>query len=405
VAATRAEEHLLLSGATDLVKLPEPQPLEEPMCWVWRSFCAGLPAEGAAGVAVDEYEGREVRVRWTRCTPETIDELLPPADRAPARPAPVASNGFEQAPLELGAVPAPRALPVSRLSYSAIAGYERCSYRFYLERALRLPGGAMLEPGLRPPRGRGDGVAVEPAPIGGDEAPPATEPRAADELNPLLRGSLVHQLLEGLDFRRPRTPPAEEVAELIERNGAEPRDSDVADLRDMVERFGRSELCRRLAAARRVRPELGFAFTVMPPETRGRSLLVNGFVDVHAEEEDRTLIVDYKSDPLDGREPAEVVAEGYEVQRLVYALAALRSGAERAEVAYVLLERPDAPVLSSFAAADADALESELLELARGVVEGAFVPTDEPHADLCATCPGQPALCTWGPERTLAARP
>ena len=405
VAATRAEQHLVLSGATDLVTRPAPQALEEPMRWAWRSFCAALPDEGAGGVVSDEYEGRELSVRWTRCTPETLDELLPAGDRAPARPAPVAADGFEQAPLELGAVPAPRALPVSRLSYSAIASYERCSYRFYLERALRLPGGTMLEPGVRPPRGGGDGVAVEPAPPGGEGAPPSEEPRAADELNPLLRGSLVHALLEGLDFQRPRIPSEREVAELIERNGVEPRLADVADLRDMVERFGRSELCRRLAAARRVRPELGFAFTVTAPDTRGRSLLVNGFVDVHAEEDDRTLIVDYKSDPLDGREPAEVVAEGYEVQRLVYALAALRSGAQRAEVAYVLLERPERPVTTSFAAADAGALEGELLELARGVVEGSFAPTEQPHAELCATCPGQPALCSWGPERTLAARP
>jgi len=46
--------------------------------------------------------------------------------------------------MEHAALPAPRALPVSRLSYSAIAGYERCSYRFYLQRALRLPGGSAL---------------------------------------------------------------------------------------------------------------------------------------------------------------------------------------------------------------------------------------------------------------------
>jgi len=211
----------------------------------------------------------------------------------------------------------------------------------------------------------------------------------------------VHQLLEGIDFRRPQVPPEKEVAELIERNGAEVRDEEVADLIDMVERFTRSELRTRLAAASRVRAELPFSFTVTPPEARGRSVLMNGVVDVHAAEQDRTLIVDYKSDPLEGREPADLVAEGYELQRLVYALAALRAGAERAEVAYVLLERPDEPVLAEYVAGDAERLERELLDLARGIVAGDFEPTSEPHRELCAGCPGQPALCKWPPELTL----
>ena len=36
VAATRAREHLVLSGATDLEKLEAEKPLEEPMRWIWR---------------------------------------------------------------------------------------------------------------------------------------------------------------------------------------------------------------------------------------------------------------------------------------------------------------------------------------------------------------------------------
>jgi len=402
VAATRAQEHLIFSGATDLEARPGARPLEEPMRWAWRELCRGLPGSGASGVAAERYEGREVKVRWARCAPDSLDALLPAADRAPTRPAPAAPNGHEQARLELGSVPAPRALPVSRLSYSAIAGYERCSYRFYLQRALRLPGGSALEPGRGAglPSAHGLQAALEPEQS--DDPGPVAEPRAADELSPLLRGSLVHQLLEGLDFRRPRAPREEDVAALIERNGAEVRAEEIADLIDMVERFARSELCGRLGAATRVRAELPFSFTVTPPRARGRRLLVNGVVDVHASEPDRTLIVDYKSDPLEGREPADVVAEGYELQRLVYALAALRSGVGRAEVAYVLLEHPHEPVSAVYEAGEDERLERELLGLARGIVDGRFEPTTSPHRELCASCPGQPALCSWPPERTLA---
>src|SRR2546423_12614968 len=42
VAVTRAQEHLVLSGATDLARLQEEQPLSEPMRWVWRGFSPGL---------------------------------------------------------------------------------------------------------------------------------------------------------------------------------------------------------------------------------------------------------------------------------------------------------------------------------------------------------------------------
>jgi hypothetical protein len=128
---------------------------------------------------------------------------------------------------------------------------------------------------------------------------------------------------------------------------------------------------------------------------------MNGVVDVYAVEDAGTLVVDWKSDVLDGREPAEVVAEGYATQRVVYALAALRAGAERVEVAHCFLERPDEPAVAVYAAADGERLERELLELARGVVEGSFIPSDEPHAGLCADCPGRAALCVHPPELTL----
>jgi ATP-dependent helicase/nuclease subunit A len=100
-----------------------------------------------------------------------------------------------------------------------------------------------------------------------------------------------------------------------------------------------------------------------------------------------------------------VLADAYSTQCLIYALAGLRSGAERVEVAHCFLERPDEPAVAAFAAADGERLEAELVELARGVVESSFAPASEPHYELCADCPGRAALCSWGPERTLRAPP
>jgi hypothetical protein len=134
-------------------------------------------------------------------------------------------------------------------------------------------------------------------------------------------------------------------------------------------------------------------------------VLINGVVDVHADEGERVLVVDYKTDALDGRDPEAVCDEKYGGQRLVYALAGLRGGAPEVEVAYCFLERPDLVVSRRFEAASRGDLEAELLALAAGVISGQFEPTDRPHRELCQHCPGRPALCTWGPDRTMAERP
>ena len=379
VAATRAQRHLVLSGATDLGKRPEPGELCEPMRWIWRGFCADLPDEGATGTCTDEYEGRDVVVRWTRCTAETVDEVLPQADRAPAAPVVEEAPSFEQPLLELGLPPAPRALAVSRLSYSGLQAYHDCGYRFFLERSLRLP--------------RVD------APPGG-EAPGGGEPPNSG-LEPRLRGTVVHRLLERLDFARPDIPKDLDIAAAIQHEGVDALPDHVADIRGMLERVSGSNLRERIAAAGRVRAELPFAFTLTPPGAGGRSLLINGVVDVLAEEGARTLVVDWKSDPLGEADPEQLVANGYSTQRLIYALAALKAGAEVVEVVHCFLERPDEPAVALYESADAERLERELLKLAQGVVEGRFEPSADPHFALCADCPGRTALCIHDEELTL----
>jgi len=124
-------------------------------------------------------------------------------------------------------------------------------------------------------------------------------------------------------------------------------------------------------------------------------------VDVHAAEPDRLLVVDYKSDALDGRDPVELTAAAYSTQRLVYALAGLRSGAERVEVAHCFLEQPERLAVAVYEVGEADRLEDELLGLAAGVVDGRFEPAAEPHRELCGDCPGRAALCSWDEQHTL----
>jgi ATP-dependent helicase/nuclease subunit A len=378
VAMTRAEEHLVVSGATDTEKWPEPQPLGVPMEWAWR----------ALGEAGD-------RVRRVELTPADIDAVLPLADRIPEPPAPDADEEVRVtsrpafAPVADG-VP----LPVARLSYSALESYKRCGYRFYLERVVGMRRAEVREPAVAGAGGApdGDGQLALDAPAA---APETVEPR--------VRGTVVHELLEAVDFRRPAPPTVDAVARKLGEHGAPAGQAE--ELAALVARALESPVVERLRAARRVRAELPFAFELAAPGAAGEPLVVDGFLDVHAEEDAGALVVDYKTDALRGRDPEEATAEKYAAQRLVYALAALRAGAPHVEVVHLFLERADAPASVEYSAADVPELERSLLALADGIVSARFRPAGEPHRELCQGCPGQPALCTWGPDRTLAERP
>jgi ATP-dependent helicase/nuclease subunit A len=364
VAMTRARELLVLSGSTDMEKWPEPQTLGVPMNWVWRGMAPGLDGGRPRGAAC------------TVCRPDDVGRLLTGSarygDAAVGEDVPVPAaplRAFERHE----AVPA---LPVARLSYSGLARYRSCGYRFYLEKVVGLH-----------------------ALGGGEEGPPPDAP-GSDELAPLVRGTVVHELLERLDFAAPRPPTAAEVEERLTAHGVEPRRAAVADALGFVTGFLGSATFARIAAAARVRKELAFAYELLPPAAGGRSILVNGFIDVCAQEPNGLLVVDYKTDSL-AEAGAEVVCErDYSIQRLIYALAALRAGAPRVEVAYCFLERPDRPVSRSWEARDAATLEAELLAVAAGVIEGRFEPAPEPHLHLCAQCAGRPSLCSWDERAT-----
>jgi ATP-dependent helicase/nuclease subunit A len=403
VAMTRAEEHLIVSGTTDTERWPQPQPLGAPMDWVWRAL-----APGADELFAERAEGEIDGVRCVVCSPGRVDEVLPADDRAPAalaeaRGAPLPDERPSFAPVAPG-----HALPLARISYSALEDYKRCGYRFYVERVVRLRG---IEPGLAGDRERAE-AEPEPAeaPTDGQLALAADEPptpaaKLPGGVDPLVRGTVIHQMLEELDFTTLEAPSREDVELRLGAAGAPVNDESVADVSGQIAGFLASPLCARIAASSRISRELPFVFSLVPNGDARQPLLVNGVVDVHAVEDGGVLVVDYKSDPLEGVDPEAIVPERYATQRLVYALAALRSGAERVEVDYCFLEAPDRPVAETFSPEDIPALERRLLHLAAGVVGGDFEPSETPHRELCYRCPAQPALCKWPLERTMADPP
>jgi hypothetical protein len=286
---------------------------------------------------------------------------------APREPVSLASLAACEVPAVAPAA-APVAPPtVSALSYSSLGEYRRCGYRFYVERVLGLP----------PVKRRGWAGAGASAGLGAAE-----------------RGVLVHALLERLDFRRPIDPSDDMIAWACAREGLEvPGQAQAEEIRALVRAFAQSETCARLGRATGVRREERFRFLLA-------GVLVTGALDVLAREPDRMLVVDYKSDHLESLAPAEIVASQYLVQRLVYALALLRAGAERVEVVHVFLERPDEPVSAAFSLEDVPRLEAELSGLAAGVLRGEYVVTDTPHREVCDGCPAEGGLCSWPLEMT-----
>ena len=363
VATTRAQERLIVSGGVGLAPWPAEGSKAPPLAWLGPALLGGdlraLPTIEDPIGDVAWGDGA-----WVRCfvnTPQTVGRVLREDALAPAGThLPVAPPPPPRPPVPEPAGDAPTA---GTLSYSRLAAWQACGYRYYLQRELGLPD----EP-----------VDAEPAHAG--EAAPVTG------LDPRTRGSLVHALLEHDDA---------ELTALATTWGIELSEQEHADVLRLHAAFARSPLARRIERARRVHRE--HAFTVALGDT-----LLTGIVDVLAQERGGQLVVDYKTDALDpATDLAAYVDRHYGVQRRVYALAALRGGAPRVEVAYAFLERPQEPVSERFEAADAEALEAHLRALAAGLLAGEYPVTAVPHRELCLTCPGRRALCSYEEELTL----
>ena len=257
VAATRAEERLILAGGVDPAKWPAPRPGGPPIAWLGPALL-GDPA-GRAGRGARRRQARHGRdprparhrgqpARRCRARRWRASAAPAPAPRCPPSPKVVPSPGRPQ--------PAQR-----RLSYTSLQDYARCPYRFYLSRVLGLP--------------------RVPAP-----PPPATKPsRSRRSRRPRSRAASAARSCtscsSGSTSAGRRRPARRRCARSPRRTGSSSTDAHVADMRAQVAAFAASPLCARLAAAGGVRREAGFAFELSPG---GGGPLVSGFVDVLARE-------------------------------------------------------------------------------------------------------------------------
>jgi ATP-dependent exoDNAse (exonuclease V) beta subunit len=205
-------------------------------------------------------------------------------------------------------------------------------------------------------------------------------------------GDAVHRLLELVPLDAPTPPAPDDLEDAVRAWYPDVSQDELERIGEMVDAYCRSDLARRIAALRGAQPERPFTF-----EHDG--VVIRGRLDVLWREGPRAVVVDYKSNALEGRSPSEIIEAEYSLQRLVYALVCLRAGAEEVEVAYQFLERPDDVASKTFTVADVAGLEAELSAAIARIRGGEFRPT--PSEFACSDCPALDLVCA-GPRLGVA---
>jgi ATP-dependent exoDNAse (exonuclease V) beta subunit len=386
VAATRARDHLILSGVVNPKEGRETKGRAVIERLVEK---LGIPRDENATVPVPppeprpgleaEFEASEIAVRVNLPSPERAAELRE------LRRQSAGERGLGEGPPPL-VERKPPIVPSRPLSYTAISAYEECAYRFYMERVLGL--------GQSEARQQGDGE------------PSAREERTA-------RGAAVHALLEwsqANDWAEPSPELALRHAEAAglamesaspDTSGEGPGRHSPSPLDSLL-----GPVCAWLGSplreqigeeAVRVRAEvpllLGIGGTVL-----------RGSIDLLVERDGAPpLVIDYKTDRLDGADPAERAAH-YGVQRSIYALAVAEAlGASEVEVAYVFLERPEEPAATVLGPAEMAAARAALERTIARIGQGEFpvAAPEERDWSLCRGCPALRGLCS-GPAAVEA---
>jgi ATP-dependent helicase/nuclease subunit A len=362
VAATRARERLILSG----VAMPKPGRDIQPGTPVVERILDGFEVDRERDSAIEvpapqpregldaRFEPSQIAVRVSLPSPARAAELT--ATRSEAK---------VEAPLGKGGGPLlqrqPPAVPNRPLSYTAISAYEECAYRFQMERVLDL--GGSVRSLLRSATQEANGAA---------EGTPGSRDEAA------ARGAAVHSMLEWSAANEWREPEGE------------------AELLAPVRAWLTSSLLRERVQA------LDVSYRAEVPLLLGVSgATLRGSIDLLVERGGAPpLVIDYKTDKLNGQAPAERAAK-YGTQRAIYALAVAEArGASEVEVAYVFLERPAEPVIELL---DSEAMErgrEELTATIARIAAGEFpvAATERRSWGLCRGCPALGRLCS-GPVR------
>ncbi len=317
VALTRARERLILSGAVPVGPWPGAGPAAPPLNWLGPALLGG---DTAAAPAQRGGGWRDVEWSSTASPRACGARLNRPGHDRPGSARSVARPCAARALAPRAARPGPVRLRLAGARCPAARRAHAVVLRAVGLAALRLPLLPAAVLGL-PEEGS---TCRTPSPRTG----PGDQPRPAWK-----RGCAAPSSTRCWRSRispPPGGPGAPAVAAAGERFGVVLSEDGRPDIAGLVEAFAHSPLRARLAAPPPCGARSGFAFAL-------GDALVTGVVDVMADEAGGRLVVDYKSDGVDDAADLEaLVEEDYGMQRRIYALAALRGGAERVEVVHAV---------------------------------------------------------------------
>ncbi len=379
VAATRARERLILSG----VAMPQPGRGTQPGTPVIERILDGFEVERERDSAIAipapqprkgldaNFEPSRIEVRVNLPSPERAAGLTAMRSEAKAE----AALGEGRAPL---LERQPPAVPNRPLSYTAIAAYEECAYRFYMERVLDLGTPVRFLLPIAQQEANADAEVAEGTAGSRDDA--------------AARGAAVHSMLEWSAANEWREPPIDLIHNHALAAGLDPESGVEEELLAPVRAWLGSSLLRErvLAAGAIPRAEVPLLLGVS-------GVTLRGSIDLLVERDGAPpLVVDYKTDRLGDTTPAERAAT-YRTQRSIYALAVAEArGAAEVEVAYLFLERPEEPVVELLGLDAMERGRNALAEAIARIGAGEFpvAPVERRSWELCRGCPALGRLCS-----------
>ncbi len=341
VACTRAREALVLCGTAD------PAQEAKGACGLDRL----RQASGLEGPIGDEE--REVVLGNGHVMTLTVVAGEAVQDAACE---PVPEFGYDPAAFaeDRRTVASPGTRPRS-ISYTGLAVYEACPYKFYASRIAR----------LRTPETRTPGA------------------------NPLGFGSAVHAVLQ---FAVDGMPQPERLDAAARANGLDAAGRD--RLEQAVRAYLESPVARNAGQGERIVRECPVAVPL------GGTLL-GGSIDLVSWSGTTATVIDYKTGT--GELAPEVARERYQTQAECYALAALKAGATAVSVRFVELERECRETRYEFSPGDAQGIETAILATLEKMERGEFPHLAEFTQDACGDCPALGGLCPINPRRGASA--
>jgi len=349
LAMTRAEEHLILVGSSDL-RGDFRSTYRETGSWTgWLENTLDL----GPGTPEGELIAGRSRLMFRYSPPDRTQ--IPPLSDSPTLAERFAAELQEGRPIEGFGIPAealetaanvlarclaverPVYPGVSRLSVSQILDYLECPARYRLIHIIGLP-----QEGTEPP-----------------EEAEETEYAAAD------LGHLVHRLLASVDFSHDAEP---QIQALMAESAGEPLGAHAAPL---LERFAASRCCRDLRSADRVLKETPFELAIDGKVLAGR-------MDVIYHGADGWNILDYKTGRGESR-------ERYELQVGIYACAASRLiGEMPVRAGLILLSAGEEWARDTSDGSAARLALGKITEVAAAIEAGRFDPKPGKVCEWCS---------------------